>query len=252
MFKLVLDTKEANILKDVMEIFQNIIDECFLEISEKGLRIKALDRSHIVFVFLELDQGFFEVFNFGGKEKVAIDVEEFYKLLNLNLKEDVLLEIGRENAEEDLEVVFEGQDRRIFHLKDFKITYETREPPELKNEDRAEVEIVSELFRDQIIMMERYVEKVLFSLNQDKFIMEMEHEYVSGKMEWIHGEPHLKELRERGIKCLYSGSKLKDMVTKTVSDSLKLEFETDGVLRVTEEFNSGKLMFLLAPRIEGC
>ena len=60
MFKAVLS--DSNVLKTSFEAISSIVDEVQMQADSDGLRLDALDRSHITFVHLELKSVLYLIF----------------------------------------------------------------------------------------------------------------------------------------------------------------------------------------------
>ena len=56
------ELSDSKMFKDCFLTVGTIIDEIIIEADNDGLRCKALDKSHITFVSLEMDYDFFDSF----------------------------------------------------------------------------------------------------------------------------------------------------------------------------------------------
>ena len=60
MFKLVLS--DPSIFKTSFDAISSIVDEVQIEVDSDGLRLNAIDRSHITYVHLELKESLFDIY----------------------------------------------------------------------------------------------------------------------------------------------------------------------------------------------
>ena len=79
MFK--AELSDSNILKTSFDAISSIVDEVQIQTDSEGLRLEALDRSHITYVHLELKSSLFDTYICDEPEKINIDTDELMKLL---------------------------------------------------------------------------------------------------------------------------------------------------------------------------
>jgi len=129
MFKAVLS--DSNILKTSFDAISSIVDEVQMQADEEGLRLDALDRSHITFVHLELKKGVFDEYQCEESMKINVDTEELMKVLKRAKAEDMVeLTVDEGN----LIITFEGEARRTFKIRLIDIEYEAPSPPKLASQ----------------------------------------------------------------------------------------------------------------------
>ena len=78
MFQLTLS--DNSIFKNAFESISKIVDEITLTADSEGVHLRALDRSHITFITLELDKTLFDEYECDVPEKMAIDCDDFNTL----------------------------------------------------------------------------------------------------------------------------------------------------------------------------
>ena len=79
-----------NIFKTAFESIAKIIDEVTLTADSEGLRLRALDRSHITFISMDLEAGLFDEYTCDAPEKISIDATEFLQILKHGKSNDIL------------------------------------------------------------------------------------------------------------------------------------------------------------------
>lgn len=241
MFKAVLS--DSNILKTSFEAISSIVDEVQMKADGDGLRLDALDRSHITFVHLELKSALFDVFSCDEPLKINVDTEELMKVLKRTKSEDVVeLTVDEGN----LIVTFEDEARRTFKIRLIDIEYEAPSPPEL--EYPTEFEIPFNLLKNSIQDISIVSDKIALIVDSDKFIASAEGEFGDAKIEYLHGE----KITENA-KSVFSLEKIKEMLkADKFSETAVMRLGNDMPLTLSLNMvaDEGELSFLLAPRIE--
>ena len=85
-----LELSNNKVFKDAFESIRKIIDEVTIECDSEGMRLKALDRSHITFVNLEFKATLFDEYICTVPEKINVDTEELTKVLKKCKTTDIL------------------------------------------------------------------------------------------------------------------------------------------------------------------
>ncbi|MBM4240737.1 MAG: proliferating cell nuclear antigen (pcna) [Euryarchaeota archaeon] len=241
MFKAVLN--DPNILKTSFDAISSIVDEVQMQADNEGLRLDALDRSHITFVHLELKSDLFDEFSCIKPLKINVDTEELMKVLK-RAKSDDIVELSTDEG--NLIVTFEGEARRRFKIRLIDIEYEAPSPPEL--EYPTEFEVPFSLLKDSIQDIDIFSDKIALMVDKDKFISSAEGEFGDANIEYLHGEKI-----ENKAKSVFSLEKIKEMLkADKFSDTVTLKLGNDMPLNLSLKMvtEDGELSFLLAPRIE--
>lgn len=241
MFKAVLS--DSNILKTSFDAISSIVDEVQMQADSEGLRLDALDRSHITFVHLELKNGLFDEFICDEPLKINVDTEELMKVLKRS-KSDDIVELSVDEG--NLIIIFEGEARRRFKIRLIDIEYEAPSPPGLEYPTEFEVPFV--LLKNSIQDIEIVSDKIVLMVDADKFVAEAEGEFGDAKIEYLHGEKI-----DTNAKSVFSLEKIKEMLkADKFSDIIVLKLGNDMPLNLSLKMVSeeGELSFLLAPRIE--
>ncbi|AEG19283.1 proliferating cell nuclear antigen (pcna) [Methanobacterium paludis] len=241
MFKAVLS--DSNILKTSFDAISSIVDEVQMKADSDGLRLDALDRSHITFVHLEFKSALFDVYQCDEPLKINVDTEELMKVLKRAKSEDIVeLTVDEGN----FILTFENEARRTFKIRLIDIEYEAPSPPEL--EYPTEFEIPFSLLKDSIQDISIVSDKIALIVDADKLIASAEGEFGDAKIEYLHGE----KITENA-KSVFSLEKIKEMLkADKFSETAVLKLGNDMPLNLSLKMVSeeGELTFLLAPRIE--
>jgi proliferating cell nuclear antigen len=241
MFKAVLS--DSNILKTSFDAISSIVDEVQMQANEEGLKLDALDRSHITFVHLELKNDVFDIYQCEEPLKINVDTEELMKVLKRAKSEDMVeLTVDEGN----FIITFEGEARRTFKIRLIDIEYEAPSPPQL--EYPTEFEVPFNLLKDSIQDIGIVSDKIALQVDEDKFKASAEGEFGDAKIEYVHGE----KITEKA-KSVFSLEKVREMLkADKFSESAMIRLGNDMPLNLALKMASdeGELSFLLAPRIE--
>jgi proliferating cell nuclear antigen len=241
MFKAILS--DSNILKTSFDAISSIVDEVQMQADEEGLRLDALDRSHITFVHLELKKNVFDEYQCKEPLKINVDTEELMKVLKRAKSED-MVELSTDEG--NLIITFEGEARRTFKIRLIDIEYEAPSPPQL--DYPTEFEIPFSLLKDSIQDIGIVSDKIALQVDEDKFKASAEGDFGDAQIEYLHGE----KIAENA-KSVFSLEKVKEMMkADKFSETAQIKLGNDMPLNLYLRMASdeGELSFLLAPRIE--
>lgn len=91
-------TVQAAAFKVLVEALKELLTDTSIEFDETGLKLVALDTSHIVMVHLKLDASKFEVYHCEGRLHVGINMLNLHKLIKtINLNDTLTLYIDRDD-----------------------------------------------------------------------------------------------------------------------------------------------------------
>ncbi len=241
MFKAELNN--SNILKTSFDAISSIVDEVQIQTDSEGMRLDALDRSHITFVHLELNVGLFDNYVCDEPEKINIDTDEFMRVLKRSKSNDrVIMEVDEGN----FIITFEGEATRTFKIRLIDIEYDNPAPPQINHPTNFEVPF--SLLKDSINDIDIFSDKIYLQVDEDKFIASANGEFGDASVEYIHGERI-----DESVKSAFSLDKIREMLkADKFSDIAEISLGTDMPLSLTLKMISGdgKLSFLLAPRLE--
>ena len=241
MFK--AELSDSNILKTSFDAISSIVDEVQIQTDSEGMRLDALDRSHITYVHLELKSTLFDEYICDVPEKINIDTEEFMRILKRAKSQDrVLLSLDEGN----FIITFEGDATRTFKIKLIDIEYDNPNPPEITHPTSFKVRF--SILKDSINDIEIFSDKIALQVDDDYFIASADGEFGDASIKYLHGENI-----EENAKSLFSLDKISEMLkADKFSQEAEIRLGNDMPLSLNLEMptGDGKLSFLLAPRLE--
>ena len=241
MFK--LELTDNSIFKSAFDSISSIVDEITLTADSEALHLRCLDRSHITFIIMDLEKTVFDEYECDIPEKIAIDCDDFNKLLK-KCKTNELLKL--ETDDNSLIMTFEGDGKRKFKLPFIDMEYDNPVPPKI--DLPCKITIPSTLLKTYVEDMEFFSDKLDFIIDENYFKVGAVGQKGDGEIEYLHGENILEV-----VKSSYSIPKLQEiMKAEKFSKECSLEVGEDMPLRIsfTLPTDDGKLEYLLAPRLE--
>ena len=238
-----LEVANHGMLKAAFDSISAIVDEITLTADSEKLKLRCLDRSHITFIVMDLDKTFFDEYECEKPEKIAIDCNDFNKILK-KCKSSDILEIFTEDS--NLVMKFRGDAVRTFKLGLIDMEYDNPQPPAI--EFPCTVQIPSSLMKEYIGNMEMFSEKLDLLVDGDYLKIRTDGQMGEANIDYLHGE-HITE----AVKSCFSIPKLQEIFRASkFSEQCFLEIGDDKPLRVSFKLitGDGELSYLLAPRLE--
>ncbi|ABU82036.1 proliferating cell nuclear antigen (pcna) [Ignicoccus hospitalis] len=239
---------DARVWKYVISGVSKVVKETVAHVNEEGFRIKTMDESKVVLIDFMIPSSSFEVFEVESDVSFGINMEDLAKVMRRATKEDKLsIEVG----ENSYSIIFEGHGLRKFTLPQLEVYEE--ELPEVDLELPARVEITSDSYRELVKDLEPIADTVTFNLEPGTLRVEATSDL--GYAEVIISEDSgvlLDYQVPESVKSSYGLEYLTYVSSVSqVADKVALEIGNDMPLRATFEIGEGgKLVYLLAPRVE--
>ena len=246
-FEIVFDG--AKEFADLIATASNLIDEAAFKISEDGVFMRAMDPSRVVLIDLSLPSSVFSRFDVEEPETIGVNMDHFKKVLKRGKSKDVL--ILRKGDENFLEVVFEGTAKRTFKIPLIDVEELELELPELPFTARVVLlgEVLKEAVRDASLVSDA----IKFLAKENEFVMKAEGETNEVEIKLTLEDEGLLDLEvEEETSSAYGISYLADMIKGFgKADEVTLRFGNEMPLEMDYFIrDEGKLVFLLAPRVE--
>lgn len=241
MFKLVLS--DPSIFKTSFDAISSIVDEVQIEVDSDGLRLNAIDRSHITYVHLELKESLFDIYECDKPIKLNLDTEELMKVLKRSKSDDVM-ELTVDAG--SLVITFEGAVKKTFKVKLIDLEYDAPTPPQI--EYPVEISMPISTLKETIQDIEIVADRVAFSVDPDNLTLTAVGDFADAEVEYLHGEQV-----EENVRSIFAIENIKEMLkAEKFADSTYISLGSDMPLTLSLKLlnDEGELTFLLAPRIE--
>lgn len=241
MFRIVCS--DINLFKSAFGAIANIVNEVEMEIDSDGIRLNAIDGSHVTFVHLNIDEPSFDLYECDKPHKIRFDTDEFLKFIKRANKDSILeLSIDSNN----LVIRFEGLTNKTFKLRLMDVESDVPPMPDIEYPVRLALE--TKLFKEIVTDIDNFSQKLEIHNDNEKVLFTAMGDFCDAEIEWEHGQ----NIRE-SCKSIYDLSKIKEMLkADKFSNNCYLLYGSDMPLRVDLQSPDENeiLSFLLAPRIE--
>lgn len=220
-----------------------LIDEGTFEVSDKGLKLRAMDPSQIALVDFELPAKAFEEYKVDKTQTFGVDFIELSKITK-RVKSEDKIEISLDKR---LKLVFKGKTTRQFNIGVIEST--TAPPKEPKIDFTAEVKIGPEVLKDALKDAELVSNHVSLTI-KDGLTIKAEGDTGSAEIQLGNENILSKNVKEEA-RAVFSLDHLNNLLLAAeVPAVVILQLRTDAPLKLEYAVGEGRVAYYLAPRIE--
>jgi len=242
------DTKT---FKSVLNAISTIVDEASFTIGPDGIKLRAMDPSRVAMVDFEMRRTSFDEYEATEESKICVNLSELLKLLKRSSKDDTV-ELSLDEETGQFLVRIMGRYTRTFTMPVLEASEE--EVPEPKITFNAKITLTTDDLYETLEDAALVSDNVRIETDGENLVMNAKGEVAGAKIEIKKGSEALISVEAKEpSKATFSLSYLTDIVkaASDTSDMVTMEFSTDMPIRLDfrQRFD-GKLVYLLAPRIE--
>lgn len=240
-----LKFSEASVWKEVIQGASKLIKEITVIAEEDGVRMRALDPSHVVLVEIFFPKDSLEEYE-SNNESFGLDLESFVEIIKRAHKDDALI---LELMQDKLKVTFSGKFQREFMEPTIEPTF--KELPEPKIDLKAEVRVLPKLFVESIEDVEIISDSVTFEASSDIVRITGESEIGTAIVELKTGDEGVISIQSEDTqKSSYGIEYFTDLLGPIKNAEVAiLNFSTDMPAKLTLELAQGaRLVTFVAPR----
>ncbi|MBS3815106.1 MAG: proliferating cell nuclear antigen (pcna) [Hadesarchaea archaeon] len=244
-------SQSSELWKNCIGAISNLIDEAAFRFTSDGVRMEAMDPSHVALVDFSIPSSSFEEYEVGKNQVLGVDLIEMDKVVSRAKKNDKFT-IELDEDKNRLELKFEGASTRRFSLP--LIEVEEEEPPQPELDFTSSAKVQAGIVQDGLKDASLVTDNVRFVMEEGKFMMKTESDTGSSEMELAKDSEGLEKLEvKESSNAMYNIGYLEDML-KAVSSNDFIEVSLGQDIPIKLDFSiggdGGQLKFLLAPRIE--
>ena len=240
---------DARVWRYLISATSKVIEEgVFIVDPEKGFRFRAMDPSHVILLDMNFPRESFEEFDVDKEYQLGVNLEDLAKVLRRARKEDKLEIRADENT---ISISFIGKGYREFTLPLLDITAEEIPEPEL--EFKANVKVMSDVYRDTIKDVELVGDVIKFTASENEFRVESSSELAEAEIVYTLESGSIIELNvEDTQSAMYTLEYFSDLSgAARVADTITIRFSSEMPALIEHEIPQGaKFSFLIAPRVE--
>jgi len=237
---------DARVWRYMVNALSKIIEEAVFKVDNDGLKLRAMDPSHVVMVDMLIPASSFEEFDIEGETTIGVSLDDLNKVLKRALKNDAL---ALDVKEETLSIIFKGRFERIFTIP--LLSLELEKLPEPKIEFKVSFRALSKTFRDTLKDLEPISEVVEFQASKEKVKIIGSSERGEAEIVLdVEGGSLLELNVSEESQSRYSIDYLKDTIpVSQVTDIVEVSFSTNMPCKISYELpGGGYVAFLIAPR----
>ena len=245
MFKILCS--DINIFKASFEAVCKIVNEVQMEIDSDGIRLNAIDPSHVTFVHLNIDEYEFDRYECAKPLKICFDTNEFLKYLK-RIGKDSLMELSADANY--LIIRAEGTTNETFKLKLIEI--DDSIPPIPTIEYPNTFKVPTTLFKEIIKDISEFSQKIKITNKENDIKFIAYGDFADAEIQYTSTDTVNDNLPEN-CSAVYDVVKIEPMLkadkfAKTTSISWGNDMPI--FIEMKSENEKQELSFLLAPRIE--
>ncbi|MCS7125959.1 MAG: proliferating cell nuclear antigen (pcna) [Aigarchaeota archaeon] len=243
----------ADYFSDLMKAVQAVVDEGTFKITEEGIRLIAMDPAHISLIDFELSNSAAEEYECSKELQMTISISEMMKFLR-RIKKGEGLTIIYDDQARKLNIILvdaTSSRERIFTLNTLETVEARSTTPKLTFDAKARlnVDAVKDAIKDSDVVSD-YV-KIILNPNEVIFLARGELGTVQTKLSKMGAAVYEIET-DKEVWANFSLSYL-DKIVKAgadLSEEVVISLSTNKPIKLGFPIPSGKLEYLIAPRIE--
>ena len=242
---------DSKVWKICVGTMVNLIEEAAFKFAPDGVKMKAMDPSHVALVDFELPSSAFAEYSVKQPVTLGINLVEMDKVVSRAKADDELV-LELDEKLNRLAMIFKGASTRRLSLP--LIDVREAELQEPKIQFGATAEILAGVIQDGIKDAELISDNVRFELNENGFFITADGDKGSTELKLGKGDKGLVKLSvKEPARAMFNIKYLTDM-TKAASSADVIKVGLGNNLPIQLDFpiagGVGKLRFLLAPRVE--
>jgi len=245
-----LKLKDTKTWRMCVGAISSIVDEAVFDISPDGVRLRAMDASHVALADLELTAKEFDVFSAEKPLSIGVSLSEINKVL-FRAKPDDEMTIEFDEKTNLLTMTFVSSLRRRFRVPVIDARKETLSTPTLKHTATAAVVAgtIMDGLKDAMTVGE---ETVQIRISEEGVQLSSEGDRGTSELRLEAGSANLLGLKVNSpARAKYNVGYLNKIIAPCPPrEPIKLAIGTDLPIQVDYPIANGKLQFLLAPRVE--
>ncbi len=237
---------DATVWRYTITGISKIIKEGVFRASSDGLRLKAMDPSHVIMIDLYFPAESFEEYESQEEEHLGVNLEEFSKILRRAGSEDKLELSSRKDK---MEIIFKGRFKRKFIEPLLELEYQ--DLPDPKIDFKADARMIADQLREAIRDIELMGDSVSFETRDNKLIIYNESEIGKAVVEMDVESGSLLSLENDGEqKATYGLDYINNLLPAVQKAEIaRIQFSTDMPCKITFELPQGaRLVAYIAPR----
>ncbi|MHA1238561.1 MAG: proliferating cell nuclear antigen (pcna) [Candidatus Odinarchaeia archaeon] len=248
MFK--LEFGDAKVWKSIVDALSSLVDEAVFLADPNGLKMRAMDPSHIAMVDFELPKDAFDLYECSDQTNLGINLAELSKIMKRASAGDKI-ELSLDEKTNRLNVTFKGKATRNFTLSLLDLSDET--PPTPKIEFNVHAKIIADLVKQAIDDAAVVSDHMKFSAENDTLTLTASGDTGDVEIKLSKDSDAILEIEvKQPSYATYALDYLQDIIkASATSEIIELHFSTNMPIKLDFPLmEGGRISYYLAPRVE--
>ncbi len=242
---------DARLWKNLMVAVSTLVDEATFKLDQNGIRLRAMDPSHVAMVDFEVPKNAFQEYVCDQPIDICVNMSEMLKLLK-SVGSDETLEISTGEEGRQLELIFRGVFIRKFVMPTLEMTEE--EAPTPKIDFNTKVKMTSSSLKQTMDDASTVSDSVRLEATPQKMTFKAIGNLGSATIEFDKDSEVILSLDvKEESNATFSLNYLSEIVKAgtAASDVVDIEFSTNMPVKLNFGLpEEQRLSYYLAPRIE--
>ena len=241
--------KDAKIWKACMSAVSSLVDEAVFVLSPDGMKMRAMDSSHVALVELDIPPKAFETFEVKKRVTIGIDIPEMMKVIaRAKTGEGLTAELDEGDGGR-LRLVFAGPPVRKFNVP--LIDVRETDYPDPKLAFTATMEVQSNVILDGVKDAELISDAVEVDVTKDGLFIRAEGDKGASELALEVGNATLQNFAANpGARAKYSINYLGNILKNASPTVVGVKLGNDMPIQIIYPIGEGRARFLVAPRVE--
>lgn len=245
-------TRNSEYIKNILIFISSIVSQLNLDLTEEGIKIKAMDSAHISLINCLIPINLFETYNCDKNYMIGIDLNIMMQILNhLKADDELIVKFGTDGEIKDsIELIYLNDKYEKFY--EFKLMNIDNDDYEVFDfEDTAKLKMSSRYFnniiKDFVDIGDNLRVKIL--KEKSKISLKTDGEMTNLKMILKNDEIESENLKDI---CIEYNLKHIQIFTRgyTLNNNILLEVDNDLPIKMSYKIGDGFLDYYLAPKME--
>lgn len=247
MFEVVFDN--AKVFKDCVDALVTLIDEGEFDITNEGIKLRAMDPSQIAMVDFVLPKAAFEKYSVENEMKIGLNLEDLSKITS-RVRQGEKLIIKLDKSKSRLELVFRGKSTRKFNIS--LLDASGMVPKQPKIDFDAKVKLSGSLIKEGLKDAALLSAYVVLRADKDGFMITSSGDKGEVIIEAKKDEDVLIEHSVSSeSRAMFPLEYLNNLLKNVEADvAVTLNLKNDTPLKLEYPIAQANVTYYLAPRIE--
>ena len=243
----------ADYFADLIKAITAVVEEGTFVVDENSIKLTSMDPAHISLVNFEISKSAAEEYSCENPVEMTVSITELHKLIK-KAKKNEIITLDYDDSKKQLTVTLSNPaaaTERSFTLNTLETVSGKSAVPNLTFEARAKVGTTP--LKDAIDDASTISDYAKITIAPDAVVISSKGEMGNYQTRFVRGGTAVYEIEaDKEVSASFSLTYLEKIVKagKSVADEAMMELSTNRPIKLSFPIPSGKLEYLIAPRIE--